>query len=97
MRSERPAEDGNSDSEVLIKSESAERQGHFNGHRKSNSNRKRNEIESGKVGTAGKGKRESEELESENCEARFDRESDTKESDRVGNARPKGSARRKAP
>ncbi|MFJ1887212.1 MULTISPECIES: hypothetical protein, partial [unclassified Streptomyces] len=29
--------------------------------------------------------------------SRFDRESDTKESDRVGNARPKGKARRKAP
>ncbi|MFJ1648814.1 hypothetical protein, partial [Streptomyces sp. NPDC088258] len=42
--------------------------------------------ESGRVGTAGKGKRESEELESE---PRSDGESDTKESDRVGNARRK--------
>ncbi|MEU7328594.1 hypothetical protein, partial [Streptomyces parvus] len=50
-------------------------------------NRKRNEKESGKVGTAGKGKRESEEPGTRNCTARFDRESDTKESDRVGNAR----------
>ncbi|MEU0103709.1 hypothetical protein, partial [Streptomyces sp. NPDC006267] len=46
--------------EILIKSESAERQGHSTGRRKSNSDRKRNEKESGKVGTAGKGKRESE-------------------------------------
>ncbi|MFD3974326.1 hypothetical protein, partial [Streptomyces cyaneofuscatus] len=44
---------------------------------------------SDRVGLAGKGKRESEDLESEkqqNRLTRFDRESDTKESDRVGNA-----------
>ncbi|WP_209443576.1 hypothetical protein, partial [Streptomyces anulatus] len=33
-------------------------------------------------------------LESKDCLTRFGRESDTKESDRVGNARTKGSARR---
>ncbi|MDX3059256.1 hypothetical protein PV394_29655, partial [Streptomyces sp. NE06-03E] len=49
---------------------------------------------SANVVTTPKGKRESEELESESARSRFDRESDTKESDRVGNARTKGSARR---
>ncbi|MFD3658603.1 hypothetical protein, partial [Streptomyces sp. NPDC058620] len=47
--------------------------------------------ESGKVGTAGKGNAKAKNLKGE---TRFDRESDTKESDRVGNARTKGSARR---
>ncbi|MFH9493509.1 hypothetical protein ACH4LZ_29485, partial [Streptomyces halstedii] len=50
--------------------------------------------ESGKVGTAGKGNAKAKNWKAEERETRFDRESDTKESDRVGNARTKGSARR---
>ncbi|MFI9624003.1 hypothetical protein, partial [Streptomyces sp. NPDC052042] len=53
------------------------------------------EKESGTVGLDGKGNAKawiwkSSENSSASQEARFDRESDAKESDRVGNARPKG-------
>ncbi|MGW6716491.1 hypothetical protein ACWF9X_30805, partial [Streptomyces globisporus] len=68
--------------EILIKSGPPKGKATPQATGKSNSDRKRNEKESGKVGGAGKGKRESEEPGKRNCTARFDRESDTKESDR---------------
>ncbi|WP_234345443.1 hypothetical protein, partial [Streptomyces griseus] len=79
MRLENPGRGGNSDSRSLIKSDPPKGKA-FRRPPEITSDRKRNGKESGKVGLAGKGKRESEEPGKRNCTARFDRESDTKES-----------------
>ncbi|MFH9396583.1 hypothetical protein, partial [Streptomyces sp. NPDC017556] len=92
MRLENPERGGNSDSESLIKSDPPKG--------KVTPQATRNRIRTGNGTKESLVKSDSPErenakaknLEGERCEARFDRESDTKESDRVGNARQQDKA-----
>ncbi|MFG3403968.1 hypothetical protein, partial [Streptomyces sp. NPDC048142] len=99
MRLEIPEQGGNSDSESLIKSDPPKGKAtpQATGNRIRTGNGTNESLV--KLETPERENAKAEDLESENCLTRFDRESDTKESDRVGNARQQDTAgkRREAP